>query len=168
MPEVLIAIGSNLGDRMAHLRDAVAALAGSVRVTACSRVYETAPMYEENQPAFFNAALRGRTELGPIRLLQALKAVERELGRQQRIRNGPREIDLDIVAYGRLRYLRHGVLEIPHPRAAERPFVLHPLMDIAPEWNLPGQGVVAHLVSKTNGDVGNVVTIVDGHLPVHR
>ena len=168
MPEVLIALGSNLGDRLENLQSAVKELAGVARVTASSKIYETSPMYVEDQPSFYNAAVKAETSLGPLGLLKSLKALELSLGRMERLRNGPREIDLDLIAYGVLQYDRPGALTLPHPRTAERPFVLLPLRDVAPDWVLVGQGIVADLAAQTNSTAGNVVRIVDGDLPIHR
>lgn len=150
-PDVLIALGSNLGDRAGWMQRALDALRTHVTLTAVSPILETAPMYLEDQPTFYNAAARGTTELGPRALLNVLKQIEADLGRQRRERNGPREIDLDVVAYGALSYrgtFAEGALEIPHPRAWERAFVIQPLMKIAPDVLLPGYGTVAELAAK--------------------
>jgi 2-amino-4-hydroxy-6-hydroxymethyldihydropteridine diphosphokinase len=128
---VHLALGSNLGDRMAHLAAALDGLAGPVRIVAVSPVYETAPMYVTDQPAFLNMALAGDTGLAPGPLLDAIKQIERELGRRAGgPRFGPREVDIDILFHGA------GVVDtpdlvIPHPRMAERAFVLAPLADVA-------------------------------------
>ncbi|CAA7611308.1 2-amino-4-hydroxy-6-hydroxymethyldihydropteridine diphosphokinase [Magnetospirillum sp. UT-4] len=130
MATVFLGLGSNLGDRFANLRAAVAALGGMARVEALSRVYETAPLYVLDQPAFLNMAARVETGLAPRDLLAGLKGVEAELGREKTIRFGPRLIDLDILIYGGL-VLDESDLTIPHPRLPERRFALAPLADIA-------------------------------------
>ena len=146
MHEVLLALGSNLGDRLANLRAAIAGLAPIVAVDAASPVYETAPMYDTDQGRYLNMAVRGRTVLAPRALLDALKALERRVGRVRSRRYGPRSIDLDIVFYAD-RIVDEPGLEIPHPRMAERAFVLAPAADIAADWRHPRTGltVAAHL-----------------------
>lgn len=130
MTAVYLAIGSNLGDRVENLRRAVAMLAPEVSVLAVSPLYETAPAYVLDQPRFVNGALKAETALAPRDLLAKLKAVERAVGRTPGLRNGPRVVDLDILFYGD-ELLTEAELEIPHPRMAERLFVLRPLADIA-------------------------------------
>ncbi len=136
MERVLLGLGANIGDRLANLEAAVDGLAGIVDVEAASPVYETAPMYDTDQGAYLNMALTGRTALEPRPLLDALKALERRIGRVRSRRYGPRAIDLDIVFLGD-RVVREAGLEIPHPRLAERAFVLAPAADIAPDWRHP-------------------------------
>jgi 2-amino-4-hydroxy-6-hydroxymethyldihydropteridine diphosphokinase len=139
MVAVLLGLGSNLGDREDNLRRALTALAGRLTLTAASPVYETAPMYLTDQPAFLNMAVRGETELPADALLAQLKALEKALGRAGGPRFGPRLIDLDILFYGAA-VLELPGLTIPHPRLAERAFVLRPLADIAPDWVHPVTG----------------------------
>jgi 2-amino-4-hydroxy-6-hydroxymethyldihydropteridine diphosphokinase len=154
-PVVYLALGANLGDRRRNLRVAVERLREEVQVERMSSVYETEPAYVIDQPRFLNMALRGRTALEPLELLAFLKRVERELGRAAGPRFGPRLIDLDILLYGDL-VLATPELTIPHPRMAERPFVLAPLAEIAPDLVPPGWdetvGALAELV-RGNGDV---------------
>ncbi len=132
MTTVYLALGSNLGDRAANLAAAQQRLAPQVRITLASPVYETAPMYVTDQPAFLNMVLRAQTALGPWELLRHIKSVEAEMGRDLEggLRFGPRPIDIDILFYGEL-VMYAPELEIPHPRIAERAFVLAPLADIA-------------------------------------
>ena len=146
MERVLLGLGANIGDRLANLRAAVDGLAGVVRVEAVSPIYETAPMYDTDQGAYLNMAVTGRTALEPRPLLDALKALEKQIGRVRSRRYGPRAIDLDIVFYGD-RVIREPGLEIPHPRLAERAFVLAPAADIAPDWRHPetGRTIADHL-----------------------
>ena len=149
---VYLALGSNLGDRRAHLAAAVAGLAPGVVVERVSALYETEPAYVLDQPRFLNAALRGRTALAPAELLELLKRIERELGRAPGLRFGPRVVDLDILLYGG-QALASAALTIPHPRMAERPFVLVPLAEIAPDLVPPGWGAT----------VGALARVVRGH-----
>lgn len=134
--ETILALGSNLGDRMAALRAAVGALAPYVTVTGLSPVYETPAAYVTDQPPFLNMVLVGETKLEPLVLLKALKNLEYELGRKPTFHYGPRLIDLDILACGD-EVLSSSELNLPHPRMAEREFVLRPLVDIAPNWVHP-------------------------------
>jgi 2-amino-4-hydroxy-6-hydroxymethyldihydropteridine diphosphokinase len=139
MPNIYLALGTNLGDRMENLRRAIAALPPTVRVTALSSVYETPPWGYTDQPAFLNMALTGETENSPSDLIVFLKNLETELGREKTFRNGPRLIDMDILFYDDLRLDEPGLV-IPHPRLHERAFVLVPLNDIAPNFIHPELG----------------------------
>jgi 2-amino-4-hydroxy-6-hydroxymethyldihydropteridine diphosphokinase len=139
MATVYLGLGTNLGDRFANLRAAVAALGEVARVEALSRVYETAPLYVTDQPAFLNMAARAETDLEPHALLARLKSIEEHLGRVASRRYGPRLIDLDILFYGGETVVSD-TLEIPHPRLAERRFALAPLADIAAELRHPTLG----------------------------
>lgn len=133
---IALALGSNLGDRLANLRAAIGALPPDVTVIEKSAVYETPPAYVTEQPAFLNAALIATTQLTPDDLLRFLKQREVELGREVSIRNGPRLIDIDIIFYDDL-CMSDEQLILPHPRLAEREFVLRPLADIAAGWRYP-------------------------------
>lgn len=139
MTEVCLALGGNLGDRMANLDAALAALPPAVEISARSPVYETDPRYLADQPDFLNMAVCGTTELGALDLLARLKALEVELGRRESTRFGPRPIDLDILFYGD-EIIDSPGLVVPHPRLAERVFVLRPLADIAPHKCHPVSG----------------------------
>ena len=140
-PTVLayLALGSNLGDRLAHLRSAVDALAaaGSVRIVALSRVYETAPVGGPPQEAFLNAVVGITTDLEPHRLLDLAQRLERSAARERTERWGPRTLDVDVLLYDDLE-LDTPDLTIPHPRMWERGFVLAPLRDVAPDLVDPG------------------------------
>lgn len=136
---VYIALGTNLGDRLANLRAVIASMPPEIHVLAESHVYDTPPWGYENQPAFLNMVLKAETDLEPKLLLNYLKLLEVELGREQSFHWGPRLIDLDILFYDDL-VLHSPPLIIPHPRLHERAFVLVPLMDIAPEYTHPRLG----------------------------
>lgn len=134
-----LGLGSNVGDRRAHLEAAARALpAHGVEVLASSSVYATEPVGEMlDQREFLNACLRIRTELEPDELLAACKAVERELGREPRSpRHGPRAIDVDVLLLGELRH-RSARLELPHPEVTARHFVLAPLLELDPALTTP-------------------------------
>ncbi|MBA4179905.1 MAG: 2-amino-4-hydroxy-6-hydroxymethyldihydropteridine diphosphokinase [Anaerolinea sp.] len=132
MTKAVLALGSNLGDRLANLRAAVSMLEeAGLEVIAKSEVWETAPV-PADQPPYLNAAVVAETGLEPLDLLRELKRIEHDLGRREGTRWGPRPIDLDILFYGDLA-LNSETLTIPHPRIAERAFVLAPLTDIIDE-----------------------------------
>ncbi|KAG7388180.1 hypothetical protein PHYPSEUDO_012982 [Phytophthora pseudosyringae] len=134
---VYAALGTNLGDKVVNLENALAMLTQLVGpVEATSRLYTTAPQYVEDQPAFLNLVARLRTELQPKELLGAFKTIEREIGRTPSLRWGPRLIDVDILLYDDLHLKTdtdEGPLIVPHERIAERDFVLAPLCDLAPD-----------------------------------
>jgi 2-amino-4-hydroxy-6-hydroxymethyldihydropteridine diphosphokinase len=134
---VYLALGTNLGDRQGNLTQALQLLTEKVNVTAISRLYETAPAYVTEQPAFLNLAVKGYTDLAPAELLVYLKELEARIGRKESVRYGPRKIDLDILFYDDWVIENPPHLHIPHPRMIERGFVLHPLADIAPNFNHP-------------------------------
>ena len=139
MPEklVYIALGSNLGDRSATLARAVEAMnSAGIRVTKQSSLYLTEPVEAPGQASFLNAAAVAETSLMPLQLLHALMKIEHELGRRRTAPHGPRTIDLDILFYGSS-VIRGPELRVPHPRLAERRFVLVPLAEIAPEFRHP-------------------------------
>jgi 2-amino-4-hydroxy-6-hydroxymethyldihydropteridine diphosphokinase len=129
---VYLALGSNLGDRLANLKQAIASLTPQMDVKAKSSVYETLPWGYEDQPKFLNQVVRAKTYLDPEPLLKHLKRLEMALGRQESFPNGPRLIDIDILFYDEL-ILYSPALVIPHPRLHERAFVLLPLMDLDPD-----------------------------------
>jgi 2-amino-4-hydroxy-6-hydroxymethyldihydropteridine diphosphokinase len=137
-----LGLGSNVGDRAAHLREAVAALPRhGVRVLSSSSVYETEPVgLVTDQREFLNACLRVEAALDPEELLDTCKAIERELGRSRAaVRHGPREIDVDVLLLDGVTY-RSQRLAVPHPTIAERRFVLVPLLELDPGLSLPGSG----------------------------
>jgi 2-amino-4-hydroxy-6-hydroxymethyldihydropteridine diphosphokinase len=136
-----IALGSNLGDRLAHLQFAVDALAATdrVRVVAVSRVYETAPVGGPEQDAYLNAVVALATDLGPAELLTRAQRIEADAHRVRAGRWGPRTLDVDILLYDDLES-SDPVLTLPHPRMWERGFVLAPLRDVAPELVDADQG----------------------------
>lgn len=139
MATVYLALGSNLGDRAQNLRNALAQMEPHVRITRKSSIYETEPWGILDQPRFLNMAAEGETELPPTELLGVLKVIERELGRTDGVRYGPRVIDLDILFYQDTK-LETRELIVPHPRLAERRFVLAPLAEIAPDLIHPVLG----------------------------
>ncbi len=144
MATAYISLGSNLGDREATIRAAVAALPG---VVAVSELRETEPVGVVVQPPFLNGVARLETELSARELLAALLAVERQLGRERRERWGPRTIDLDLLLYGS-ETLEEPGLTVPHPRLHERRFALEPLAELDPSLVVPGRGRVDDLLAE--------------------
>ena len=128
---IYLALGSNLGDRIGNLRSAVERLSQKMTIKKVSSVYETEPVYYEEQPLYLNAVLSAVTELDPADLLHFVKGIESDMGRQPSFRNAPRLIDIDILFYGD-RVVQTKELTLPHPGIAERAFVLAPLAEIAP------------------------------------
>ena len=144
-----LGLGSNIGDTRAHLGAAIAALPEhAVRVLACSSLYETEPVgLVTDQADFLNACLRVETELGPEELLDACKAVEREVGRTAGgPRHGPRVIDVDLLLLGDLEYSSER-LTLPHAETVSRRFVLVPLLELDPELTLPSGARLADTLS---------------------
>lgn len=138
--EVYISLGSNLGNRIENLKSSLALMEPEISVKEISPVYETPPWGYTSQPAFLNQVIQGETYLTPAELLVFLKFIERRMGRVLTFLYGPRIIDLDILFYDDL-IINTPDLKIPHPRIAERAFVLVPLFDISPEYEHPESGV---------------------------
>ena len=137
--EVYLALGSNMGDRLENLKAALQSLSPAIRPLARSPIYETSPWGFIDQPDFLNQVILAETNLSPQGLLARLKLIEANLGRRPNFRYGPRLIDLDILFYDDL-VLQTPDLTIPHPRLAERAFVLAPLADLAPDLRHPVLG----------------------------
>jgi 2-amino-4-hydroxy-6-hydroxymethyldihydropteridine diphosphokinase len=137
LKRIYLSLGSNMGDREGNLRKAVERLASQdVRVLHTSRIYETEPMDYKDQAWFLNQVVEAETALFPMQLLTRIGRVERELGRTRTLRKGPRTIDIDILFYGAAT-VETARLGIPHPRIAERRFVLAPLAELAPDLRHP-------------------------------
>jgi 2-amino-4-hydroxy-6-hydroxymethyldihydropteridine diphosphokinase len=152
--EGYLGLGSNVGDRRANLQAAVEALPRhGVDVLASSSVYETEPVGDVlDQPDFYNACVRVRTAHEPERLLDACKAVERELGRAAGgLRHGPRPIDVDVLLLGDETY-RSERLSLPHEQVTRRRFVLVPLLDLEPGLVVPGAGAAAEALEALRED----------------
>lgn len=135
MKLLYLSLGSNLGDREANLHAALSLLSP----TRVSPIYETEPVDYTNQPWFLNLVAEVETDLFPRQALAWTQRIERELGRVRTVPKGPRTIDIDILLFGSV-VMRTSELEIPHPRLAERRFVLQPLADLAPDLKHPVTG----------------------------
>lgn len=134
---IYLSLGSNLGDRAANLRRAIELLPrAGVRVLRESPLYETEPVDFLEQPWFLNCVVEAETSLAPRALLDNLQAIERNLGSKKLVSRGPRIVDLDVLIYGD-QVIHESGMEIPHPRMAERLFVLIPLAELAPELRHP-------------------------------
>ena len=143
MDRVAIALGSNVGDRRAHLDHAVAALHAILANPAVSRYYDTVPVGASGpQPMYLNAVIVGDTALAPRVLLDALLAIEQERGRERPYVNAPRTLDLDLILMGDAVVNEPGLV-VPHPRFRERRFVLEPLAAVAPDLRDPISGRTA-------------------------
>ena len=139
MTNAALGLGSNLGDRRAHLDGALQALGRVGRILAVSSFRETAPVGGPPQPDYLNGAVTLSTAKTPLELLHDAQEIERRAGRERGVAWGPRTLDLDLLLYGD-RIVSEPDLMIPHPRLHERLFVLEPLGEIAPDWLVPGLG----------------------------
>ena len=140
MVRVAIALGSNLGDRAAHLDYAVSRLSTFLFSLSVSRRHDTEPVGVGVQPTFLNGAVVGETGLSPRELFETLQTIERERGRERPFPGAARTLDLDLILYGN-RIIDEPGLTVPHPRFRERTFVLGPLAEIAPELVDPVSGL---------------------------
>lgn len=127
--DAFLGLGSNVGAREDHLAFALRRLGDLGRIEGVSGVYETSPVGYLQQPDFLNLVVRLRTALRPSELLEAVRVIEQERGRERRFRDAPRTLDIDILLYGD-RVVAEPGLEVPHPRMTERGFVLVPLLEL--------------------------------------
>ncbi|MEW6008123.1 MAG: 2-amino-4-hydroxy-6-hydroxymethyldihydropteridine diphosphokinase [Candidatus Omnitrophota bacterium] len=127
MAQVFLGVGSNIGNRLDNIKNAINLLKqAGVKIEKISKIIKTRPVGGPPQSDFLNAAIKAKTDLSPLSLLKALKKIEKDLGRRRTVRFGPRIIDLDILIYDNLK-LKTKKLTIPHPRMWQRDFVLKPL-----------------------------------------
>jgi 2-amino-4-hydroxy-6-hydroxymethyldihydropteridine diphosphokinase len=147
---VYLSLGSNVGDRDENLKAAIAALpAAGVQVRRVSSFYETEPVDYLDQAWFLNCVVQAETELPPLELLRRLRGVEARMGSKKLIAKGPRLIDIDILLYGQ-ETMDTPELQVPHPRMAQRRFMLVPLAEIAPGLRHPSwPGTAQELLAET-------------------
>lgn len=137
MAKVYMGLGSNMGDPGENLIKAVKKLEESVRILKVSSIYKTEPVGVKDQPWFLNCVVMGETDLKPDELFLKIKEIEREIGRIETCRWGPRVVDIDILFYDKINYDKEG-LKIPHPHLRERAFVIIPLIEIDSGLVYPG------------------------------
>lgn len=133
---VFLGLGANVGDKKKNLEKAIEKLKKEISDIQVSKFYETEPWGYKNQDKFLNAAIRGTAFLSPSNLLKLIKLIEKEVGRIEKFKWGPREIDIDILFYDNLVH-KDDSLIVPHPFLQERKFVLEPLMDLDPNFIHP-------------------------------
>ena len=154
MPVVYLALGTNIGNREANLREALRLLSESgIEISKLSGIYETEPVDYLDQPWFLNAVLEAQTNLPAAQLLSTLRQIESQMGSKKAIAKGPRLIDLDILLYGD-ETIDTPELQVPHPRMLQRNFALAPLAEIAPTlrhpaWPAPAVDLLAHSPDKS-------------------
>ena len=145
--KVVIALGSNIGDTNSHLHHAIAELAKHIDVKAVSSFYKTAPVGGPIQDDYLNAVLVAQSGMDPLDLLVIMQEIETLAGRTREVHWGPRTLDLDLISFGDHK-IDEPHLELPHPRAHERTFVLEPWLEIDPEAELTGHGSIADLLAE--------------------
>jgi len=155
MATAYLGLGSNLGDRKQNLAKALELLSPETTVEKLSSIYETEPVGYQPQPLFLNAVCRISTELNPRQLLRLANKIEAKLGRMPSFPNAPRPIDIDILLYDN-EVFGSKELTVPHPRLAERAFVLVPLVEIAPDLVHPGSGKTIKKLLDNLGTVAGV------------
>ncbi len=143
--KVVIALGSNVGDTNSHLHHAIEELSKVIAITKVSSFYKTAPVGGPVQDDFLNAVLIAESDLEPLDILVAMQEIETLAGRSREVHWGPRTLDLDLITYGDA-IITEPHLELPHPRAHERAFVLEPWLEIDPEGELAGKGKIKDLL----------------------
>lgn len=148
MAKVIIAVGSNKGDRLTFIKEALKKIVELGQISAVASLYQSSAYGFTNQSDFYNSVIVLKTDMAPKQLLIELKKIEKQVGRTENIRWGPREIDLDIILYNQ-RQLNYKELTIPHPDFHNRIFVLQPLAEIEPELQVPGMNKsISNLLNK--------------------
>src|SRR3989338_216963 len=152
--EIFLGLGSNVGNREDNLRHAIERLAPEIRLEKQSAIYRTMPMYVKEQPEFLNMTIQAETELSAHEVFQKIDTIQKEMGEHRK--NQPRSIDIDLLFYGN-EIIETPELTVPHPKIAERAFVLAPLADIAPDFSHPVLGVAIAELLKLLGDTSKDV-----------
>ncbi len=152
---VFLGIGSNLGNKKINIEKAKFFLElNNIKISKSSNIYESLSWPNKNFPKYFNIIIKIKTTLDPISLFKLIKSIEKKMGRKQRIKNFPRTCDIDIIDYNNKKMLlktKNDIIEIPHPRAHLRNFVLLPLFEISKNWVHPKfKQKITYLLSKTN------------------
>ena len=145
--KVVIALGSNIGDTNSHLHHAIEELGKTIEIVAVSSFYKTAPVGGPVQDDFLNAVLIAESDMDPLDILVAMQEIETLAGRTRDVEWGPRTLDLDLITYGE-RVIQEPHLELPHPRAHERAFVLEPWLEIDPDAVIAGRGAIKDLLAE--------------------
>ena len=161
MTTVYLALGSNIGDSRANITEAIRLLGSAVQQIKHAPLYTSKAVGYADQPDFLNTAISGQTDLSPEALLEFMGKVEQQIGRTKSFRNGPREIDIDIIFYGN-QVLKTSKLTLPHPRFQDRDFVLQPLCDLDPSLTDPASGqTVEQLLNKIDPSNRSILEKVD-------
>ena len=149
MTRAFVGVGANLGDPVAGVREAIAALGGlpQTRLVVASSLYRTAPLGYTAQDDFVNAACLLETALAPRALLDRLRAIEAAAGRERPFKDAPRTLDLDLLLYGSETIAEPG-LAVPHPRLHERAFALAPVVELDPDCVIPGRGLAREWLAR--------------------
>jgi 2-amino-4-hydroxy-6-hydroxymethyldihydropteridine diphosphokinase len=154
LKQAFLSLGSNVGDREAHLLAALERLeAAGIHILRRSSIYETEPQDLREQPWFLNLVVEVETELFPRLLLSRIQAIELGMGRKREVSKGPRPIDIDILLLGDF-VIDTRELQVPHPRMSERRFALEPLAELAPDFSHPVNGkTVREMLSETHDQI---------------
>ena len=150
--KAVISLGANVGNPREQVELAIALIGGALDVTATSTLYETKPVGNLDQPNFINAIVLAESELPPLEVLHILQGIEKAMGRERKEKWGPRTIDLDLIQYGDV-VLESEELNLPHPYAHQRKFVLQPWLEIDPLAELVNFGRVSELLEQIPGEL---------------
>jgi 2-amino-4-hydroxy-6-hydroxymethyldihydropteridine diphosphokinase len=162
MARVYIGLGSNLGDRINYIKEAIASICKQpgIEAVGLSSVYETEPVGKTDQPGFLNCVLAVETGLSPRELLKTMGGIESKLKRERSVHWGPRTIDIDILLYGDYS-IKEPDLIIPHPRMCERAFVIVPLMELSHDIVIPGVGKASRCKKQIADQSINKLAVLD-------
>ncbi len=163
MNKVYLGLGSNMDDRYNNLKDGIKLLEKNphIWVTDQSHVYQSPAMYNINQDDYYNMVIKIETNYTPLELLKEIQTIEEKSGRKKRDKKkySPRILDIDILVYGEI-IIHSDLLEIPHPRIAERKFVLKPWNDIAPDYLVPIHASKVNQLLKNTSDISKIMRVL--------